>query len=95
MSKPADNLKRVPKSNDATSAPTLKDIGLTKPICGAKTRKGTPCQRKLLLKGGKCPNHGGMSTGPKTDKGIAATSANLRLTPNWKKRLGGLDGSGA
>ncbi len=34
--------------------------------CGAKTRKGTPCQRKLLLRGGKCPNHGGMSTGPKT-----------------------------
>lgn len=33
-------------------------LGLT---CGAKTRKGTPCQRRLLLKGGKCPNHGGCS----------------------------------
>ena len=39
---------------------------LMKPICGAKTRRGTPCQRKLLLKGGRCPNHGGLSTGPRT-----------------------------
>lgn len=29
--------------------------------CGAKTRTGAPCKRILLLKGGKCPNHGGRS----------------------------------
>lgn len=32
-------------------------------VCGAKTRKGTPCQ-KMALKNGKCRLHGGKSTGP-------------------------------
>lgn len=32
-------------------------------VCGAKTRKGTPCQ-KTALKNGKCRLHGGKSTGP-------------------------------
>ncbi len=36
--------------------------------CGAKTRAGTPCARKSC-KNGRCPNHGGMSTGPKTNGG--------------------------
>jgi|GEM_PF-1091794 len=39
--------------------------------CGAITRKGTPCQRKGLGRGGRCPNHGGMSTGPRTQEGKA------------------------
>ena len=51
-----------------------------KPICGAKTRKGTPCQRTHLLRGGRCPNHGGMSTGPRTPEGKAIASANARAT---------------
>jgi hypothetical protein len=38
-------------------------------ICGAKNRRGLPCQCKLLLKGGRCKFHGGMSTGPKTAEG--------------------------
>ena len=29
-----------------------------KKICGARNRKGLPCQCKLLLKGGKCKFHG-------------------------------------
>lgn len=33
-------------------------------ICGATTRKGTPC-RKAPLKNGRCRLHGGKSTGPK------------------------------
>lgn len=33
-------------------------------VCGAKTRKGTPCQ-KAGLKNGRCRLHGGSSTGPK------------------------------
>lgn len=36
--------------------------------CGARTRKGTPCIRKARANG-RCPNHGGMSTGPKTEEG--------------------------
>jgi hypothetical protein len=43
--------------------------------CGAKTRKGTPCLRKLLFGGDKCPNHGGLSTGPRTKEGRAKSFA--------------------
>ena len=34
--------------------------------CGAKTRKGTACQRPANKKNGRCRLHGGASTGPKT-----------------------------
>lgn len=37
--------------------------------CGAKTRAGHPCRRKGAGAGGRCPNHGGMSTGPRTPEG--------------------------
>jgi len=41
-----------------------------KAICGARTRKGAPCQRTRLMLGGRCRCHGGMSTGPKTPEGL-------------------------
>ncbi|MES0404071.1 MAG: HGGxSTG domain-containing protein, partial [Hyphomicrobium sp.] len=31
--------------------------------CNARTRAGHPCKRKALANG-RCPNHGGLSTGP-------------------------------
>ena len=37
---------------------------MEKTVCGAKTRKGTPCKRQAL-RNGKCGSHGGKSTGPK------------------------------
>jgi len=40
-----------------------------RPCCGAKTRAGHPCKRKHVGRGGRCPNHGGMSTGPRTPEG--------------------------
>ncbi len=33
------------------------------PLCGARTRKGTPC-RQPAMKNGRCRLHGGKSTGP-------------------------------
>jgi len=39
------------------------------PRCGAKTRRGTPCQAPAM-KNGRCRLHGGKSTGPKTPEGI-------------------------
>jgi len=39
------------------------------PRCGAKTRKGTPCQAPAM-KNGRCRLHGGKSTGPKTPEGV-------------------------
>jgi hypothetical protein len=40
----------------------------TRPRCGARTRAGSPCKR-LALRNGRCRNHGGLSTGPKTEAG--------------------------
>lgn len=37
--------------------------------CGAVTRKGTPCESKALSNG-RCRNHGGLSTGPRTAAGL-------------------------
>lgn len=50
----------------------------TRRTCGAKTRKGIPCKNTRLLKNGRCKNHGGLSTGPRTDEGKARALANLR-----------------
>ena len=44
------------------------------PKCGAKTRKGTPCQG-FAMKNGRCKLHGGKSTGPKTAEGKARIAA--------------------
>ena len=59
-----------------------------KRICGAKTRQGTPCRRKLLLQGYRCSNHGGKSTGPRTPegKGPNFSEANRR---RWAARREG------
>ncbi|MBK5966176.1 hypothetical protein CCR95_19340 [Thiocystis minor] len=48
------------------------------PVCGAKTRRGTPCQCKPLKKGGRCKFHGGASTGPTTTEGKETARANLQ-----------------
>ena len=47
----------------------MANIGAGKPFCGARTRNGAACKRKGSGKGGRCRNHGGCSTGPRTDEG--------------------------
>lgn len=47
-------------------------------ICGARTRAGTPCQSRTLYRSGRCKNHGGMSTGPKSAEGKARVGQNAR-----------------
>jgi hypothetical protein len=39
------------------------------PRCGAKNRRGKPCQCPAMANG-RCRLHGGLSTGPKTVAGI-------------------------
>ena len=64
-------------------------IGPANGAGGAKTRKSTPCQRAAKLPVGRCRLHGGASTGPKTDAGLArlttARATHGRFTK--KKRL--------
>ena len=43
--------------------------------CKAKTRRGSLCQRPAKLPVGKFKLHGGHSTGPKTDDGLARLAA--------------------
>jgi hypothetical protein len=46
--------------------------------CGAKTRQGRPCRNTRLFSNGRCKNHGGPSTGPKTEEGKARALLNLK-----------------
>jgi len=52
-------------------------------VCGAKTRAGSPCRRRDLYRSGRCRLHGGLSTGPRTVKGMKKVVSNL---PWMKKR---------
>lgn len=76
-----DQRARARPSWSITSAEILPDISPTKTHavgqsapsapkrCGAKTRSGHPCRRKGVAPGKRCPNHGGLSTGPRTTAG--------------------------
>lgn len=43
--------------------------------CEARTRNGTPCQRPGTKQNGRCRLHGGQSTGPRTEEGLARLAA--------------------
>jgi hypothetical protein len=54
-----------------------------KSICGAYARStGKPCQAAGNGRGGRCRNHGGMSTGPRTTQGMRRVTLNL---PQFRK----------
>jgi hypothetical protein len=69
----------------ATTHPHWRQPKRERPRCGAKTRKGTPCQRLPIDGKKRCRNHGGLSTGAKTAKGKACVTANLAKTPSWQR----------
>lgn len=50
-------------------------------VCGARNRRGLPCQCKLLFRGGRCRFHGGLSTGPRTEEG--RRRALLAMRTGW------------
>lgn len=66
---------RAPASRPATPIPPNE-------FCGARTRAGTPCKSRALYKSGRCKNHGGLSTGPRTAEGKARASQNARKKAN-------------
>jgi len=45
------------------------------PRCGAQTRRGTPCQSPAYSHNHRCRLHGGSSTGPRTEAGLARLTA--------------------
>jgi hypothetical protein len=52
-------------------------LGPERPLqrCGARTRRGTPCQKPPLDGKTRCRLHGGLSTGPRTAEGRARIAA--------------------
>lgn len=54
------------------------DMNSIKKMCGAKTRQDTPFKNTRLYKNGRCKNHGGLSTGPRTEDGKARALTNLK-----------------
>ena len=62
------------------------------PRCGAKTRRGTPCQAAAIWstrsdRYTRCKNHGGLSTGPKTAEGIERIRRAVTKHGRYAKRL--------
>ena len=55
------------------------------PRCGAKNRRGTPCQCPAM-RNGRCRLHGGLSTGPKTAEGIERIRRAVTKHGNYSKR---------
>ena len=74
-----------PKSqNSRKSLPAPTSRKALQPRCGAKTRTGTPCQRKALANG-RCRNHGGLSTGPSSSRGRERIAeAQKRRWERWR-----------
>ena len=71
----------------------LKGVNPDAPRCGAHARStGEPCKAKALPNG-RCRNHGGMSTGPKTLEGrnaISKASRQRMASGGKEKALAGL-----
>lgn len=56
--------------------------------CGAKTRRGTKCQRPAHKHNGRCGLHGGQSTGASSPEGLRRISeANLKHGRYTKDKL--------
>lgn len=74
-------------------APTKRPTRRARPKCGAKTRPGRPCVAPAVWdpgaaapRNGRCRNHGGLSTGPRTPEGLQRVAEALRGARE-KKRL--------
>ena len=61
-------------------------------ICGARTRKGTPCKARAVPGKKRCRFHGGFSTGPKTPEGRERIAEAQRTRwAEWRKGRNGDD----
>ena len=74
-----------PKSqNSAKTLPSMPMPKALQPRCGAKTRTGTPCRRRSFANG-RCRNHGGLSSGPKSSEGRQRVAdAQKRRWERWR-----------
>ena len=73
------NNNKITKSNLLKGIPWRFGANYPGPICEARTRKGSSCQKPPLKGKSRCRLHGGLSTGPKTPEGKARIAA-----AHWK-----------
>ena len=56
-----------------------------RPLCGAKTRAGTPCRAVVVEGKARCKYHGGASTGPTSAEGRARIAESNRRRAEAKR----------
>ncbi len=61
-----------------------EDVELAR--CGAKCRNGQPCRAHVVRGRKRCRNHGGLSTGPRSQAGRDAIAASNRRRADTKCR---------
>jgi hypothetical protein len=76
------NARTRARSSRALTAATVQ-AERDKRLCCARTRKGFPCVRRVVPGKRRCPNHGGLSSGPKTPEGKARIAAAQRA--RWER----------
>jgi hypothetical protein len=74
------------KKSASTNAVKTKGLGVR--CCAHARSTGEPCKAKALPNG-RCKNHGGMSTGPKTTEGrqAIAEATRQRMASGQSKRV--------
>jgi hypothetical protein len=78
--KPARSLSHLRKRIAASETPEAalaEIVAFAGTRCGARTRLGRACLRRAFPNG-RCRNHGGLSTGPRTLEGRLRALANLK-----------------
>ena len=79
-------------ANTRNSSCVHKTTNSSHTFCGAYARStGKPCKAKALTNG-RCKNHGGMSTGPKTPQGRRAVAEATRQRMLSGQRIRALEG---
>jgi hypothetical protein len=72
----AEAVPPPPRRRPGPAQPGLPNPNLLRaPRCGARTRSGCPCQAPAVRDRRRCRMHGGRSTGPRTQEGLARLRA--------------------
>ena len=80
-------LKHGPSPGETKRGVPADYAGDDPDLCNARTKTGRPCRALGLEPSGRCKWHGGMSTGPRTAEGKAASAGNLMTRKKLRNRV--------
>jgi hypothetical protein len=83
----ASILKHEPSPGETKRGIPSDYAGDDPSLCNARTKSGHPCRALGLEPSGRCKWHGGMSTGPRTAQGKAASAGNLATRKKLRNRV--------